>query len=294
MKKAAPPSLIKWTGSKRSQAASIASLFPNPSEDSTYFEPFLGSGAVLYYGIQHFQKAVASDIYAPLIDLWNNIKNNSSFVIQQYTRDWDLLQSSFPEYFYTVRDRFNNQSNGFDLLFLSRTCVNGIIRFNADGKFNNSIHLSRRGMLPSRFSQIVLQWTHIIQNTNFKTCDYQDILKLVKEGDFVYLDPPYANSHNRYINDLDIHRFIEFLDALNARDVKWALSFDGTRGGTDLSYEIPRSLYKYKTLLTSGNSAVQNVLNSSVEPVQESLYLNYDPPKDTAPDEELEQLFLRF
>lgn len=294
MKKAAPPSLIKWTGSKRSQAASIASLFPVSSEDSTYFEPFLGSGAVLYYGIQYFQKAVASDIYAPLIDLWNNVKNNSSFVIQQYSKDWGLLQSSFPDYFYTVRDRFNAQANGIDLLFLSRTCVNGIIRFNADGNFNNSIHLSRRGMQPSRFSQIVLNWAQVIQKTNFKTCDYQDILKLVKEGDFVYLDPPYANSHNRYIKDLDIHQLIEFLGALNSRNVKWALSFDGTRGEKDMSYEIPKSLYVYKTLITSGNSAVQKVLNSSVEPVQESLYLNYDPPEYSVHDDGPEQILLGF
>lgn len=283
MKKEAPPSLIKWTGSKRSQAASIAAFFPSPTQGSTYFEPFLGSGAVLFYGVQHFQKAVASDIYAPLIDLWNNVKKSPPDVIRQYTRDWEQLQTRFPDFFYDVRERFNRRPNGIDLLFLSRTCVNGIIRFNAEGKFNNSIHLSRRGMLPSRFSQIVQYWTQIIQNTDFRACDYQDILSFVKEGDFVYFDPPYANSHNRYINDLDIKRFIKFLETLNDRNIKWALSFDGTRGETDLSYEIPRNLYVYKTLLASGNSAVQKVLNSSVEPVQESLYLNYVPSERPHP-----------
>ena len=179
-----------------------------------------------------------------------------------------------------------------DLLFLSRTCVNGIIRFNNEGKFNNSIHLSRRGMLPSRFGQIVQQWAQMIQNADFKTCDYQNILDFVKEGDFVYMDPPYANSHNRYINNLEIGRFMKFLHSLNSRNVKWALSFDGMRGRQDLSYDIPRDLYVYKTLLPSGNSAVQKVLNASVEPVRESLYLNYDPPKASEPTQLWEQALL--
>ena len=271
-----PPSLIKWTGSKRSQAEAIARLFP-PSGEGTYFEPFLGGGAMLYFGAQRFPHAVASDIYRPLIDLWQRIKDCPDKVLADYTSDWALLQQDFPKHFFTVRTRFNENPSGQDLLFLSRTCVNGIIRFNRQGKFNNSIHLSRRGMTPHLFGKVVDAWSQTLSTTDFLSQDYAEIAHQAKAGDFVYMDPPYANSHNRYAADLDIGRFLGFLALLNKKKVNWALSFDGSRDGKDLSYEIPPELYKFRTRLSSGHSAVQKVLNASVEEVKESLYLNYIP-----------------
>ena len=282
-----PPSLIKWTGSKRSQACSIARLFPKNARN--YYEPFVGGGAVLYYATDHFQKTYASDLYGPLIEIWNEVKSHPQEVIDCYSENWTALQKDFPNYFYTVRDKFNAQKKGLDLLFLSRTCVNGIIRFNDKGDFNNSLHLSRRGMAPERFSQTVWNWHSRLSNTDFRTGDYASILDMVQKGDFVYLDPPYANSHNRYIDDLDLQRFIGFLHELNSRKVLWALSFDGTRGENDLTYSLPKTLYHYHVLLTSGNSAVKKVLSSSVEQVQESLYLNFVPEQTSA-----SQLTLQF
>ena len=275
-----PPSLIKWTGSKRSQASQIASLFP-VKRDATYFEPFLGGGSMLYFGASYFSHAVASDIYAPLVDLWQLVKDDSLRVVESYEMEWQRLQEKFPAHFFTVRDRFNRNHAGLDLLFLSRTCVNGIIRFNKKGEFNNSIHLSRRGMQPEMFSKIVQSWSGKIQNVEFRVCDYGEILSLVNAGDFVYLDPPYVNSHNRYVSDLDIDRFVRFLRELNERKVLWALSFDGERGRSNLTYDLPHDLYVFHTELVSGHSAVQKVLNSSVEEVRESLYLNYPPPRTT-------------
>ncbi len=278
---ATPPSLIKWTGSKRSQAAAIAAFFPR-KRDVGYFEPFLGGGAVAYLAAQTFTRVSASDLYAPLIDLWGNVKLHPEDVINQYKDDWGKLQSDFPGYFFEVRDRFNKNPNGQDLLFLSRTCVNGIIRFNKKGEFNNSIHLSRRGMKPAIFGKIVTRWNSVLGNTTFSTHDYSEILEDVGRGDFVYLDPPYFNSHNRYVQDLDIEKFLVFLDALNRKGARWALSFDGSRGDENLTYELPRELYRYHTKLTSGNSAVQKVLNDAVQKVDESLYLNYQPESTSA------------
>ena len=275
MKHKSSPSLIKWTGSKRSQAEVISQFFPINAQN--YYEPFLGSGAVLYYATQHFKKTFGSDIYEPLIEIWNGVKDQPQQVIDVYTDSWQKLQSNFPDFFYTIRDRFNKKKNGNDLLFLSRTCVNGIIRFNSDGDFNNSLHLSRRGMIPSRFANTVWQWTMRLKNTEFSVADYSEVIKKAQKGDFVYLDPPYANSHNRYIDDLDIDRFISFLKELNNAGILWALSFDGARGGDNLTYNLPADIYEFHTFISSGNSAVQKVLNDSVEQVQESLYLNFTP-----------------
>lgn len=271
------PSLIKWTGSKRSQAEAISQFFPLDARN--YYEPFLGSGAVLYYATQHFVKTYGSDIYKPLIEIWQDVKEQPQQVIDIYTDTWEKLQADFPNFFYAVRDRFNKLKRGSDLLFLSRTCVNGIIRFNSDGDFNNSLHLSRRGMIPKRFANTVWQWNARLKNTDFSVSDYADVLTKASKGDFVYLDPPYANSHNRYIDDLDIDRFMYFLRDLNDAGILWALSFDGARGNDNLMYNLPPDIYKFHTFLTSGNSAVQKVLNDSMEQVQESLYLNFIPPE---------------
>ena len=278
------PSLLKWTGSKRSQVAAITDLLPVYKK---YYEPFVGSGAVLY--VANRGNSVAGDLYDVLIDFWKLVQDSPSLLVKNYANQWKQLQkeldllsgkhveprSGVPKYFYKVRKRFNKESNPLDLNFLMRTCVNGIVRFNGDGEFNNSFHLSRRGMLPSRFENIVSSWHSVLKGTTFLCQDYEATLAEAKEGDFVYLDPPYAGNHQRYIEDLDLERFFTVLDELNGRDVKWALSFDGQRGDIDLTHEVPSSLFKSHIYLSSGNSAVHKVLNGPIEKVQESLYLNY-------------------
>lgn len=271
-----PPSLIKWSGSKRGQSEAIAALFP-AQRTGTYFEPFLGGGSMLFFGAQRFPKACASDIYAPLVEIWVSVKERPDDVKADYLRDWTALQSDFPDYFYEVRSRFNEARRGQDLLFLSRTCVNGIIRFNSSGEFNNALHLTRRGMKPAKFDSVVDSWSAVLGNTEFLVADYSWILERVRPGDFVYMDPPYANSHNRYVEDLDVERFMSFLVQLNNAGAKWALSFDGVRGGDDFSYAVPEGLYRHKIIINTGHSLVQRVLNGKKVNVAESLYINYEP-----------------
>lgn len=264
------PSILKWTGSKRSQAARIASYAPSFAR---YFEPFLGGGAMLY--MLGRTGSVGGDIYAPLIAFWTMVRDECEFLIMNYTEQWTMLQADLPGYYYVVRDRFNVEQRPEDLNFLMRTCVNGIVRFSKKGDFNNSFHLSRKGMLPSRFAKIVRNWSAHIQGMDFRTGDFEETTADAKRGDFVYLDPPYAGNKQRYIGDLDVNRFFITLENLNSRGVKWALSFDGNRGNTVYDYNVPNEIYKRKVLLNSGYSAVSKVLNGPVEMVTESLYLNY-------------------
>lgn len=279
------PSLIKWTGSKRKQAPKIASLIP---EYNRYFEPFLGGGAMLF--LCAHENAVASDIYKPLIELWKMIQNHPQDVIYDYEKKWNELNIEYkalqqndvknvdglPKTFYESRDSFNKTHNPLDLNFIMRTCVNGIVRFNSNGEFNNSFHLSRQGMKPDQFEKNVLIWHKKIQGVNFQCKDYTEILSETSAGDFVYFDPPYVDSHNRYIQDLDTKKFFLNLDMLNSKNVKWALSFDGHRADTNYFSNIPKELYRRKLSLSNGNSAVNKILNSKKEEVFESLYLNFD------------------
>ena len=280
----AVPSLIKWTGSKRSQATAILRLIPPYRR---YHEPFLGGGAILYRtaGLG----SIASDIYNPLIGLWKLIQHEPARVIENYRAQSAALNAeldgldlanlppheALPTYFYIVRDRFNRTHDPLDLNFIMRTCVNGIVRFNDRGAFNNSFHLSRRGMDPGRFEKIALDWHRAIQGVTFICQDYELTLARAEKDDFVYLDPPYAGNKQRYADDLDLPRFFAALEALNRRGIKWALSFDGRRGARNLLHDIPKAIYKRHTLLSSGLSAVNKVLNGTIEAVEESLYLNF-------------------
>jgi DNA adenine methylase len=278
------PSLIKWTGSKRSQAAAILGLAPSYRR---YIEPFVGGGAVLYAAAS--PGSIASDVYRPLIELWQLVLHQPQTVIENYRVQWQAVtdeldgldlnnlpsNAALPAYFYKIRDRFNQAEDPLDLNFIMRTCVNGIVRFNDKGAFNNSFHLSRRGMTPDRFEKVVHAWNPVIQGVEFACQDYGETLSRASEGDFVYLDPPYAGNKQRYTADLDLVRFFDELESLNRKGVKWALSFDGTRGERSLIHDVPKSLYKRHQMLASGLSAVHKVLNGPVEAVEESLYLNY-------------------
>jgi len=278
------PSAIKWTGSKRSQASLIANVAPSFTR---YIEPFLGGGAMLFLAAH--PGAIGNDIYDPLISLWKIIRDDPDYLIENYQSEWTKLNVELDEFnlskmtrgngvprtFYIARDRFNQRPNPIDLNFLMRTCVNGIVRFNAQGEFNNSFHLSRRGMTPERFAVGIKSWQPILQGVELTSHDYREVLDRANRGDFVYLDPPYAGNKQRYAKSLPPEDLFIELEKLNNRGVCWALSYDGRRGGQDLTYDVPKSLFKTRHYLRSGNSAVKKVLSGPIEKVEEALYLNY-------------------
>jgi DNA adenine methylase len=265
-----PPSAIKWSGGKRSCARAIACYLPSSKR---YFEPFLGGGSVLY--CRSDPASFASDLYGPLIEFWNLVKTDARGLIDYYRIQWEALQEDLPDYFYVVRERFNRNPNGRDLCFLSRTCVNGIIRFNDNGEFNNSFHLSRKGMRPDLFKQGIMLWSQRLQSVDLACCDYREALGRAQKGDLVYMDPPYMGSKNRYISDLNYAGLLDSLEALNQRGVRWALSFDGSRGEDSYQVAMPKHLFRQAVDVRTGLSAVKKVLNGAEEHVTEKLYLNF-------------------
>lgn len=213
--------VIKWSGSKRSQANIIKSYVPS---FNTYYEPFIGGGSILY--ALHPQKAICGDIYEPLINLWNEIKNNPQQVADEYKKRWLKLQDLGEDFYYQIRKQFNQSHSIYDFLFLSRTCTNGLIRFNKKGEFNTSFHFSRKGINPSTLENIINDWSKQLQNTTFIHGDYEYTTSNIKENDFVYLDPPYANTKGMYFGSIDYYKFFTFLEILNKKML--GLSFPST------------------------------------------------------------------
>lgn len=263
--------VIKWSGSKRSQSAKIKAFLPEDFE--TYYEPFVGGGSMLY-AISP-AKAVCSDICSPLIDLWNKIKENPEELSSAYRERWTRLQTEGYETYYKIRDDFNRNHSPLDLMFLSRTCVNGLIRFNANGEFNNSLHHTRPGISPDKLDKIIKDWSNHIQGTEFFAGDYRETTQNAKEGDFIYLDPPYFHTKGRYYGTIDFNEFIAYLESLNSRGIKYALSFDGIREENNYTVNLPKELYKRHVFIPSGNSSFKKVMDKQSLKVLESLYLNW-------------------
>ena len=263
--------VIKWSGSKRSQAPAILSFFPNSF--STYFEPFLGGGSMLY--AVNPSHSVCGDICTPLIDLWKEIRDNPDVLAYEYGIRWNRLQNEGYTAYYDIRDDFNKNKSPYDLLFLSRTCVNGLIRFNDKGEFNNSLHYSRKGINPDTLKKIIFDWSDRIQSTEFMAEDYEATTAQATNQDIIYLDPPYFHTKGRYFGTIDHDRFLNYLEKLNQKGIKYLLSFDGKRGKEDYTVDIPKELYKRHELLPSGNSTFKKVIDKEAEQVYESLYMNY-------------------
>lgn len=261
--------VIKWSGSKRTQAYKIASLIP---KFETYYEPFIGGGSVMYAVAP--KHGVCGDICTPLISLWQEIQTNPLSLYEYYKAQWEKLQSDYMTY-YRCRDSFNSNHSPYDLLFLSRTCVNGLIRFNSIGEFNNSLHYTRKGINPEKLKQILIDWSNRIKGIDFVCGDYRDSTLSATSNDFIYLDPPYFNTKGRYYGKINYEDFYSYLETLNSKQIKFALSFDGSCANRDYSTTLPKELYKRHITLNSGKSSFRKVIDGVSEDVFESIYLNW-------------------
>ena len=140
--------LLKWIGNKLRSAPQIISYFPR--DYLTYREPFVGSGGVL--GTLSPDIAIASDALGPLVALWQTLKDDPSAVSRWYQERYDLMVElgKLPAYEH-VKAAFNADPNPADLLFISRACYGGVVRFTGQGRFISTpcgAHTPMRPCLP--------------------------------------------------------------------------------------------------------------------------------------------------
>lgn len=270
LKKVAP--VIKWSGSKRQVAVSLSSHFPK--QYKRYIEPFVGGGSMLPF--RSVKQGLAGDIIPELIGLWKIIRDEPQLTLAEYEQRWLRLQQEGHPVYYEVREQFNTTRNVHDFLFLTRTCVNGLIRFNSKGDFNNSFHLTRPGIAPKRLEKILLNWSYYLQGVEFVCSDYRTTLKNASKDDFIFFDPPYGGTKGRYTTDEFIVKdFYNELERLNSIGVKWMLTFDGFAGNRSYNYELPKELYQSKVFIKTGNSPFTKMMKTNIDAVNESVYLNY-------------------
>lgn len=285
--------VIKWTGSKRTQAEHIVKLIPD--NINTYYEPFLGGGSMLIRmieecekGNKHVKRFVASDSNVDLIDIFHIIKECPEHLIEDYRLRSNVLRLSkdWPEateYYNSIRRLYNicepqDALRPYLLFFLTRTCFNGLIRYNSNGDFNTSFHINRFGMEPERMAKIIRECSHLLNKYDvcFEASSFECVLPLVdSEDDFVYLDPPYANSTSKmYQHDaFDNEKLFEMMRQLPC---KYAMSYDGRVDDEDNTFDVPKDLYIRHEYIDAKNSAFRKIVSQKTKLVQESLYLNYE------------------
>lgn len=177
-------------------------------DNSLWVEPFMGSG-VVGFNLRPRQ-AVFADNNPHLIEFYNAIKNEklSSCLVREFlTEQGRILSERGENYYYEVRERFNKLHEPLDFLFLNRSCFNGVIRFNRNGKFNVPY-----GHKPQRFSKayvtkIVNQVRYVEEclaffDWKFLCQDFRETLKQLDNSrqSFIYCDPPYIGRHVDYYN----------------------------------------------------------------------------------------------
>jgi DNA adenine methylase len=250
--------LLKWVGNKQRFADEIVFYFPK--EYGTYYEPFLGSGAV--WAALEPKKAFVSDIFPPLIEIWHTLQREPETLKSWYTSRWNLMMSGNKvEVYERIKASYNAHPNAADLLFLSRSCYGGVVRFRKKDGYMSTPCGVHKPMLPQNFARIVDRWHHITTGTTFACMDYTQAMGLAREGDIVYCDPPYTFSQRILYGaqSFDLRQLFQVIQQCKARGVRVALSIDGIKksGNTICKIPIPEGLFEREILIHCGGSMLK-------------------------------------
>lgn len=250
--------LLKWIGNKQKQADDIIGYFP--PNFNTYFEPFLGSGGVL--GKLHPKKAVASDVFAPLIEIWQALNQDKETLKQWYSERYALIALLGKKEAYTqVLAAYNQQPNGADLVFILRTCYGGVVRFRKKDGYMSTPCGAHQPMTPDKFAERVDIWHGRTQAVEFILSDFADMMDRAQAGDLVYCDPPYVDSQTILYGAqaFSLSRLFEKISECKARGVYVALSIDGTKysGKKLCDVDVPEGLFEREEFIHVGRSMLK-------------------------------------
>lgn len=244
---------LKWAGGKTQLINEIENALPHEITNSkfTYVEPFVGSGAVLFWMLDNFsnlEKAVINDINQDLINTYKTIAEKPKELISIL----EILQNEFHAlegneenkklYYYQKRSLYNSrkeeQSGQAALfIFLNRTCFNGLYRVNRKNEYNVPMGGYKRPTICN--TQNILAVHEALKKVEILCGDFEQTLDHATENSFFYFDPPYkplseTSSFNSYakdeFNDEEQIRLRDFCAKLEQYGHKWMLSNSDVKG----------------------------------------------------------------
>jgi DNA adenine methylase len=186
---------LKWAGGKWSLAESIAALLPRDVPERSYREPFLGGGAMFFW-LQANRKPKQSFLSDTLVDLvrtYRVVRDQPERLVRALER---LRGKHSSEHYYAVRDAFNRVGHGSDiersswLIYLNKTCYNGLYRTNRSGSFNVPVgrFVAPRIVDPPRLHAA----SSCLSGASIEHLTFEHLLDVARPGEVIYLDPPYV------------------------------------------------------------------------------------------------------
>lgn len=270
--------VVKWVGGKRQLLDNIVPLIPKSA--STYVEPFIGGGAVLF-DIQP-KKAIINDFNKELINIYKTIKVSPNELLTLLN---EHAQLNSEDYFYQIRaldrtplyDELSPIEKAARIIYLNKTCYNGLFRVNQSGQFNSPYGKYKNPNIVNM--PVILAMSRYLNENNIKILDgdYKNALRNLRKGAFVYFDPPYmpissSSSFTGYTeNGFDEQKQIELkneCDKLNSKGIKFLLS--------NSDHPFIRELYKdYEIITVSAKRSINSIANKRGE-INEVLVRNYE------------------
>lgn len=252
--------LLKWVGNKQRMAHQIVSYFP--SDFRTYFEPFLGSAAVL--GTLQPKQAIGSDTFAPLVEIWQTLHADPSKLKRWYAERFDRMMSGQKVKEYErVRSSYNKKPNAADLLFLCRSCYAGVVRFRQHDGYMSTPCGAHKPVPPDSFAKRVDEWRRRTRGAEFRRLDYREAFAMAKKGDLIYCDPPYTHSQAILYGAqrFRLYKLLRAIAECKARGVYVALSIDGTKRSGDhiCDLPIPNGLFQREVFINCGRSMLRRL-----------------------------------
>ncbi len=230
-----PKPFVKWAGGKRQLIPILNSNLPKTM--GTYYEPFLGGGALLFHIVKERegQKCKVSDLNSDLVLSYTTIRDQTDSLIESLKNHARNYQKSSKSYYYTIRE--NNPKDAVEktsrLIFLNRTCFNGLYRVNSKGKFNVPLGKYTNPNIVNEENIRSVSKALQSRKISIKCRDFEAVLDDVKKNDLVYFDPPYqpvsstanfTSYTNKSFTNEDLKRLAKLCLELDSKDCKVMLS----------------------------------------------------------------------
>jgi len=244
---------LKWAGGKTQLITEIEKSLPSEitNKKFTYVEPFVGSGAVLFWVLENFpklEKAVINDINADLINSYRVIASKPKeliSILQILQNEFYLLEGNDEkkkEYYYKKRELYNTRKEEKSgqaalFIFLNRTCFNGLYRVNKNNGYNVPMGSYKKPTICD--NKNIMAVSSSLQKVEMLCGDYEKTLDEATANSFFYFDPPYkplsnTSSFNSYakdeFNDEEQIRLRNFCSRLENLGHKWMLSNSDVKG----------------------------------------------------------------
>ncbi len=250
--------LLKWIGNKQRFAHEITSYFP--TNFKRYFEPFLGSGAVL--GTLAPKIGLGSDVFQPLMQIWHTLHNNPEKLKEWYSERWNFIYNVGKEEGYEkIKTSYNDKPNGPDLLFLCRACYGGVVRFRKTDGYMSTPCGVHDPISPDSFANRVEIWHKRINGVNFLELPFEESMNMARKGDLIYCDPPYRHSQGILYRgqEFNFEKLLQMIEICKKRGVFVALSIDGTKksGCVVCDIPIPNGLFEQEIYVNCGRSMLK-------------------------------------